>query len=153
MTGENVTALVQDFSVRRRTFEQSLAALPDQAWHGDRDPDAWSALDLVAHVAAWLDEANDRLPRALIGGPAARYDVDAFNAGAVERARAAGWTRARALGAFRRAADRFETIIADLDPAEVADSDQAMRWLHATRDHFAEHAADLDRLVRSEAGA
>jgi hypothetical protein len=99
-----------------------------------------------------LDEANDRIPRLLAGAPSVGYDVDAFNAAAVERA--AGWTPQQAFGAFRRAADRYEAIVGESDPADLAENDDVMRWLRSVATTLIdEHFDEIERIAsRLEAG-
>ena len=148
MSSRQVTHLLDAFRAGRREFTRRYAAIRPEHRMTATAPDAWSARDLIAHAAAWIGEANDRIPRLLAGAPSVEYDVDAFNAAAV--ARAAAWTPDQALAAFRRAADRFEAIVAETDAAEIADSEDAMAWLESIALRVMdEHFADLDRLAGS----
>ena len=138
--------LLAEFRANRQEFQRRLLSLPFERFAMPPGPGVWSAHDLVAAIAAWLDEANDRIPRLLAGAPAMTYDVHAFNAAAV--ARAQDWTPEQTLGAFRRAADRFEAIVADTDPGEIAESPEAVAWLTAmARTAMCDHFADIDRLT------
>lgn len=122
-----VIALLDQFRAGRREFTRRLFAIPSEERVVSPAPGRWSARDFVAAIAAWLEEANDRVPRLLAGAPRRDYDVDRFNADAV--ARAAEWTPEMALAAFRRAADRFEAIIGETDAADIVESEDALAWL------------------------
>lgn len=148
MSDTDVTAYLEEFRASRRELMRRLAAIPVEQRDVPPDAGAWSARDLLAHIAAWIDEANDRIPRLMAGASSNEYDVDAYNAAAV--ARAAAWTPDQALGAFRRAADRFEAIVAESDPAELLDSDDVMLWLRSIAGAVInEHFGDFDRLGAS----
>ena len=143
---DEVGSLLDQFRESRRAFESRLRAVPFELH--DRIPpgEAWGLRDLVAHAAAWLEEANDRIPRLLAGAPSLAYDVDAFNAAAVERA--ADWTAQQALGAFRRAADRYDVIVSESDPADLAESDEVMRWLRSVGSALMnEHFGEIERIA------
>lgn len=146
MTGDDVALLLDEFRENRRSFQQRLDRIAPECRSLPPASNAWSARDLVIHVAAWLEEANDRIPRLMAGAPEVDYDSDAFNAAAV--ARAEGWTHEQAVGAFRRGADRFEMIIAESNPAELAEEPSVMRWIESmARELMDEHARDLDQLA------
>jgi hypothetical protein len=92
---------------KRRILELGLAAT-----HGP------AARDAVVVMAAWLDEVNERIPSLLAGAPPVDYDRNAFADAALERGRQLDI--AGALHRFRRAADRYETMAAELSPEEIA---------------------------------
>ena len=142
-----VGQLLAEFRANRREFVRRLLPLPPDA-RTEPLTGGWSARNLIAHIAAWLDEANDRVPRLMAGAPSRTYDVNAFNAAAVERA--SGWTAEQALGAFRRVADRFEAIIGESDAADIADSEDALAWLRSiAHTLLSEHFADIEALVQA----
>jgi hypothetical protein len=142
---DEVAALLDQFRTTRREFESRLRAVPIEQHTRVPPGEVWSVRDLAAHIAAWLAEANDRIPRLLAGAASVQYDVDAFNQASV--ARAATWTAEQAYGAFRREADRFDVFVAESDPADVADCEDAVQWLrHVAGTLMNEHVADLDRL-------
>jgi len=146
----DIGALLDRFRADRSRLEGLLAAIPPSrqldAPHGER-----SARNLVAQLAAWLNEANDRIPRLLAGAPSVEYDVAAFDAAAAERV--ADWTPRQALGAFRRAADRFDVMIAESDPGELIESDEVVAWLRAAAGCLMDaHIAGLERLVARRSG-
>jgi len=146
MTTDDVGHLLDQFRVSRREFTRRLMEVPAALRGQPPELGAWSARDLLVHVAAWIDEANDRIPRLLAGAPSVGYDVDAFNAAAV--ARAAGWSWEQALGGFRRAADRFEAIVAESDPVDILASGDAMDWLRSIASAVMnEHFGDIDRIL------
>jgi len=145
-TGTDVQRLLEEFRASRDEFQRRLARIPFERWTLTPAAGGWCTRDLVAHVAAWLDEANDRIPRLMLGVPGAVYDVDAFNAAAVERA--GDWSPQQTLGAFRRAADRYETIVAESDAADLTDSEDVIAWLRGVAGGLMnEHFDDLDRLA------
>lgn len=151
MTGDDVSLLLERFRESRRAFRERLDRIPPDAHTRAAAPGEWSARELVIHVAAWLDEANDRIPRLMAGAPDMTFHSDAFNAAAIERA--AGWSYEQALGAFRRAADRFEVIIAESNPEELAGEPSVMRWIESMASELMdEHAGDLERLIALSAG-
>lgn len=146
MDANGVREALERFRANRREFTRLVGLIPSERRLAPAASGEWSARDVVAHVAAWIDEANDRIPRLLAGAPPAVYDVDAFNAAAV--ARATGWTPDQAMGAFRRAADRFEAIIGESDAEEIAGCPDAVAWLRGLADRvMTEHFADLTRLA------
>ena len=147
MDPEQVIQLLDEFRASRREFVRRLLPLPPDRRTTPPAPGEWSARDLIAHVAAWIERANDHIPRLLLGWtPGEQIDVDTFNAEAV--ASASGWTAEQALAAFRRAADRFEAIVGETDPCDIADSDEAVALLASIASELMnEHFDDIDRLV------
>ena len=101
---ELVTALRSgwgDFLTRLETWPEARAAAYARA-QGFECVD-----DLLAHVYAWWGELLREIPAALRGEPATRVgDVDAFNAAAVEHARA--WEPARMQ---REVATRYHAVV------------------------------------------
>jgi len=145
----DVPALLDEFRAARRGLQRRYTLVPSERRTVPPAPGQWSARDILAHIAAWIEEANDRIPRLLAGAPSLAYDLDAFNAAAV--ARAAEWTGDQTLAAFRRAADRFEAIVGGTDAADIVDAEEALAWLRATaHDLMHEHFAELERLADSD---
>ena len=135
-----------EFRASRREFLARLQRIPPARRDVALAPGEGSSRDLVAHIAAWLEEADDRIPRLLAGAPSVTYDLDTFNAATVSRA--AGWTCDQALTFFRRAADRYEAIISDSDADELAENEDVVAWLHSlARRLMNDHFDDLDRLA------
>jgi hypothetical protein len=90
-----------DFLARLETWPEARAAAYARAQGFER------VEDLLAHVYAWWGELLREIPAALRGElPARVEDVDAFNAAAVERARA--WEPARVR---REAAARYHAVV------------------------------------------
>ncbi|MGH2588123.1 MAG: DinB family protein [Dehalococcoidia bacterium] len=146
IAADQVTRLVEAFRASRREFQRRLDRIPFERWMLTPSGGGWCTRDLVAHVAAWLDEANDRIPRLMLGVSGVQYDVDAFNAVSVERA--GDWSPQQTLGAFRRAADRYETIVGESDPDDLVDSEDVLAWLRSMAGVLMnEHLGDLDRLA------
>ena len=127
-----------------RRFRASVRHL-GWAGMGQRTPTGWTYKDLVAHTAAWEEEAARRL-RAFrdsrdvpdFGGDAA---VDAFNARVIEERRLVG---AEAIVDELDTAHRqLVALIREL-PEELLRDERAQRWVGAnTFAHYAEHGDEL----------
>ena len=106
----------------------------------------WTYRDLLAHVAAWEEEAARGLRALREGGEIPRFGtdaaVDAFNARAIEERRLVG---AEAIVDELEAAHRtLVALVRDLRPELVPDP-RLQRWVAGnTFGHYAEHAAELD---------
>jgi hypothetical protein len=145
MTRDDVQLLLEQFRSSRREFVGRLDRIAPHGRPAATLPGAWSAREIVVCVAAWLDEANDRIPRLIAGAPEVEYDRDAFKDAALVRAE--GWSYEQALGNFRRAADRFDMMIAESNADELASEPPVMRWIEFVAGTLMEkHAAELDRL-------
>jgi hypothetical protein len=145
MTRDDVQLLLERFRSSRRAFVGRLDRIAPQSRPGAEWPEAWSAREIVVSVAVWLDVANDRIPRLMAGAPEVEYDRGAFKEAAL--ARAEGWSYEQVLGAFRRAADRFDMMIAESNADELASEPPVMRWIECVAGTLMEqHAAELDRL-------
>ena len=109
-----------------------------------RTPSGWTYKDLVAHAAAWEEEAARRI-RAYRAG--ARVEsltveaVDAFNARAVDERRLVG---AEAIVEELEAAHRIlVSLVRELRDEELAD-ERVQRWIIGnTYGHYAEHREEL----------
>jgi hypothetical protein len=105
----------------------------------------WTYKDLLAHVAAWEEEAARRLRIVTAGGEVPDFGsdaaVNAFNARAVEERRLVG---PEAIVDELEAAHRqLVKIVRDLPDALVA-QDRVQRWIGAnTFGHYAEHRDEL----------
>jgi len=146
MTSNEVPSLLQAFRDNRAEFQRLVTAASTRT--ATASTGAWGVREIVIHMAAWLDEATDRIPRIMAGAPSVGYAIDDFNAEAL--AHAQHWNLDQALGAFRRAADRFDVMIAESVAEELADEPDVRRWLAtlagtSMNDHF----ADLARLGSS----
>ena len=147
----DIGALLDRFRAGRRRFEGLLATIPLPRQIDTPPERGGGARDLVARFAGWLDDANDRIPRLLAGAPCVEYDVAAFEAAAAQRA--AEWTLQQVLGAFRRAADRFDVMIAESDPGELAESPEVVAWLSAVAGRLMDaHMDGLERLAARSSG-
>lgn len=143
---DEVGQRLAEFRANRREFVRRLLPIPPERRTVPPAPGEWSAREYIAHAAAWIERGNDRIPRLMAGAPSeAPIDQDAFNAAAVERAQ--DWTAEQALAALNRAADRYEAIVGESDPVDLADSEDVMGWLKNLPNHFANHYEDIDRLV------
>jgi hypothetical protein len=102
----------------------------------------WSAKETVAHMAAW-DWEGERLFRELHNGDAAphRYDIDAFNAAAVEERAGQSWDET--LDELRRANMTFAASLANVSPADQEAQPAYARWLTAVTGHYIEHTNQI----------
>jgi len=123
------TQLMTEFRATRRRFEALVRSLDEEAMATSLAPGQWRPRDVVVQIAAWLAEAGERIPALQAGAPCREYNVEAFNAYAV--AIAADWTPEQALGAYQRAADRFETLAAELDDHALDQEPGVRAWLEA----------------------
>ncbi len=108
-----------------------------------RSPTEWTYKDLVAHAAAWEEEAARRLRAFRKSGERRRWnaEVDAFNARAVEE---------RSLVGAEAIVDELDTAhrllldeIAKLEDAQVRDSWTQHLVAGNTFEHYAEHRDEL----------
>ena len=136
-----------------------LLAMMDEGWRelraqvrhlgrtglAEKTPTGWTYKDLVAHVAAWEEEAARRLRILVAGGDVPNFGgaeaVDAFNARAVAERRLVG---PEAIVDELEAAHRqLVQIVRELPDALVAD-ERTQRWVGGnTFGHYGEHRAEL----------
>ncbi len=141
---DDVHTLLERFRANRRDLTARLDQIAPERRTSAPSPDAHSAHTIVVLIAAWLDEANDRIPRLMAGAPETEYDRTAFETAAL--ARAESWTYDQAYGAFRRAADRFDVMIAESSALELASEPPVICWLtFVAGDLIERHIGDLDR--------
>ena len=144
----DVQTLLAEFRAARRELESRLYGVDADRMTAPLMAGAWSAREVVIHIAAWLTEAAERIPALRAGSPPRNYDADAFNAAALRAA--AAWSPVQALGAFKRAADRFETIAAELTDETLNEEPDVRAWLEsAARVMITEHLDDLTRAIKS----
>ncbi len=146
---DDVPTLLERFRANRRDLTARLDQIAPERRTSAPSPNAHSAHATVVLVAAWLDEANDRIPRLMAGAPETEYDRTAFETAAL--ARAESWTYDQAYGAFRRAADRFDVMIAESSAAELASEPPVICWLvFVAGDLTEQHTGDLDRVLATD---
>ncbi len=146
MQTATVGELLAEFRDARRRFEALMRGVDEQRMTAPLAPGGWSAREVVIHIAAWLAEGCERVPALMAGAPSRDYDPDAFNAAALKAA--AGLSPAGALGAYKRAADRFETIAADLRDDDLDEEPDVRAWLeNAARVLITEHLEELSTLT------
>src|SRR4051812_37184613 len=108
-------------------FLPALRQWPPEAQERFAQAQGYARLqDLLAHVCAWHAETLQVVPALLNGTPPVRYDIDAFNAGAV--ARYASHTRAEMETEFEELNTALTTLIANL-PAPAFTHAQVYFWL------------------------
>ncbi len=102
----------------------------------------WSAKETVAHMAAW-DWEGERLFRELHTGDATprKYDIDAFNAAAVEERAGQSWDET--LDELRRANMTFGASLANVSPGDQEAQPAYAHWIRAVTGHYVEHATQI----------
>lgn len=107
-----------------------------------RDPD-WSVRDLVAHVGAWLAEAENQLER-MRGGTYAGHDIDidALNAQFLEATHDEPWDVA-----WARANSARTLMIQDWFALKDRDAESAWWVKKSGGEHYAEHLPRLQLWV------
>ena len=152
MQAAGLQELLTEFRAARRAFESRLRGLSPEQMTAPHAPGEWSPREVVVHIAAWLGEAGERIPAVMAGAPSKDYDVDAFNAAAIRAA--VGWSPEQVLGAYKRAADRFEAIAAELSDDDLHEEPDVRAWLEsAARVMITEHLAALGAAVGSRQSA
>lgn len=112
----------------------------------ERTPTGWTYRDLVAHAAAWEEEAARRLRALQAGADVPEFGTDAavdvFNARAVEERRLVG---AEAIVDELDTAHRMLVSLIRELPEELLRDPRVQRWVGAnTFGHYAEHRVELD---------
>lgn len=112
---------------------------------GERTPTGWTYKDLLAHVAAWEEEAARRLRVVRAGEDIPSFssdaEIDAFNARAVRERRLVG--PEAILDELEAAHRQLVRLIADL-PTELLADPRAQRWIAGnTFGHYGEHRDEL----------
>ncbi len=158
MNLERRAALLAELERARGAFRAALADVDPDLATTPGLLDAWSARDLVAHVAFWSDHGAAALALAAAGrGSEYDYDTsrtDAMNAEVLREG--ASLTLADAADRESGAADRFRTALSALDPGLL---DLALGNGHTVEqvirydgpDHYAEHTAHLRAWFTGEA--
>jgi hypothetical protein len=152
-------ALLSQMRASYERIEAALAALTPQQWTAAREPGAWSARDVVAHLTSWLDRLVDTADAALKGTrpelPVAGLsdaEVDAWNAKSSTLHR--DDTPQQALGAFRMSYGQLVDKIHLLPWDDLATVGR-FAWLGETPlwrlisedtwEHFDEHLPEIER--------
>ncbi|MHB8646337.1 MAG: maleylpyruvate isomerase N-terminal domain-containing protein [Thermomicrobiales bacterium] len=106
----------------------------------------WSVKEIVAHMAAW-DWEGERHFRELHSGTAENqsYDINAFNASAVEERRGQTWEET--LDELRRANMTFAASLATVSAADRQANAHYASWLRAIVGHYEEHTAQVRALL------
>lgn len=106
---------------------------------------SWSVKDVVAHVAAWHDEAYRAISGALAGGEYPRFDdaaVDAFNARVYEARR--DLPLDQVLADAERSHERLVALLRGLPEERYQRDERLQRWIGGnTFGHYEEHLPDL----------
>jgi mycothiol maleylpyruvate isomerase-like protein len=102
----------------------------------------WSVKELVAHMAAWDWEGERHFRELHAGGTERRsYDIEAFNAAAVEERHGQTWEET--LDELRRANMTFAASLATVSAGDREEDPHYASWLRALTGHYDEHAAQV----------
>ena len=103
----------------------------------------WAEMEeVLAHVAAWEAEATRRISLLVQGAADQEYDVDSFNAAAVE---AIGDQQlGQVCAGLEKTHARLVTLLAGLGEAAFAPGGAAHEWVTALTRHSRVHARELD---------
>jgi hypothetical protein len=131
------SALIADFESACDEFRAAL-----NGWMlEDTVNDGWTLLDLVGHLASWLEEGARRIPQLVAGAQSKDYDDDMFNEEAVHRARMHG--PGRVIERHSEAVEAFiDTVRRTPDIALAPDAGPG-EWIRNATAHYREHAAQL----------
>lgn len=142
--------------------KDELLRLVDEGWRGfrgqvrhigmarlrDKTPTGWTYKDLLAHAAAWEEEATRRLRAVRAGQDVPQLpdiDTDAFNARVVEERRLVG---PEAILDELDAAHRTLVDVVRTLSEETILRPLVQRWIGAnTFGHYAEHKDELDAAI------
>ncbi len=102
----------------------------------------WSVKELVAHMAAWDWEGERHFRELHAGGPDDQpYDVETFNAAAVDERREQTWDET--LDELRRANMTFAASLANVSAGDREANAHYASWLGAIVGHYEEHTAQV----------
>jgi hypothetical protein len=124
-----------------------LIAADGAVTRGDPHKGGWGLREVLAHVTAWEAEAMKRIPLLIQGEADVGYDVDAFNAAAVDAV--AGQSLAQVHANFKATHERLLTLLNDLDEAAFKRGGAARKWVAALARHSKHHADELGAVTRS----
>ena len=148
--GDRRDALVGELEAAHAAFVRAVADVEPDLFLVPGLMEAWSARDLVEHVAFWSDHGADALESAASGsGAAFDYDTaetDAINAGVAIRA--ASLDREAVLehegAAFARFRDRAAQLDPDLLDLKLGNGDTVEEVVrYDGPDHYAQHTEHL----------
>lgn len=150
MSAERRSALVAALEDARGAFVGALADVDPDLFTAPGLVGAWSARDLVAHVAFWSDHGADALEVAA-SGTGDDFDYDSSQTDAINEevfASASTLTPTEAYEREQVAFERFRDDLAELDPAlldlTLGNGDtveQVVRY--DGPDHYAEHTEHI----------
>jgi len=140
----NKTEILAQVDVGWREVRELIRHL-GRAGMRERTATGWTYKDLIAHLAAWEEEAARRLRTLASGGDIPVFgsdaEIDAFNARAVDERRLVG---AEAIVDELEAAHRQLVKVLEQLPDEIVVDPRAQRWIGGnTFGHYAEHRDEL----------
>jgi hypothetical protein len=101
----------------------------------------WSVKEMVAHMAAWDWEGERHFRELHAGGENQPYDVESFNAAAVEERREQTWEET--LDELRRANMTFAASLATVSAGDREADSRYASWLRAIVGHYEEHTTQI----------
>lgn len=140
-----------------RPFEQLLLRAPAQLEIPVVGPDRWSGRDLIAHLAWWLEHALDVARELAVGDHSPTYErVAAQWAAGGDELNASITAEWRALPLdeverrFRVASGELRGYLTVVPEARWLKNPEFQRFFAAeTIDHYADHEADLEAILRA----
>lgn len=148
-----------EFLAREKEVWDEMAAawcrLPDEALSipGACGPE-WSVKDVMNHVAAWLEAAQQVIPQLMKGQRAAAgHSVDKFNA--LHHAEDKDRTLAASKRRLNRARRELLALIAKVPDRKLLDVDGRIGWWikFSTYAHYGEHIYELSQFRRKITGS
>jgi hypothetical protein len=107
----------------------------------------WSAREILAHMAGWLQEAQRRYARYARGTSDIVYDVDNFNAVSVRRRAEHSWDRVAE--ELRREHDALLNMADELPEVRLERDGRYAEWLQGLADDCHEHIPHLQAYVEA----
>jgi hypothetical protein len=150
MSDDRRDALVNELQAARDAFVGAVADVDPDLFTAPGLLGAWSARDLVAHVAFWSDHGADALELAA-AGKGGDFDYDSSQTDAINEEVFAGSSTLTPMEAYEReqvAFERFRDVLSGLDPTlldlELGNGDTVEKVIrYDGPDHYAEHTDHL----------
>lgn len=150
MSDQRRDRLVSEFQDAREAFVGAVADVDPDLFTAPGLLGAWSARDLVAHVAFWCDHGADALELAS-SGRGGDFDFDSSQTDAINEEVFAGASTLTPMEAYEReqvSFERFHDVLAELDPAlldlTLGNGDTVEEVVrYDGPDHYAEHTEHI----------
>jgi peptidoglycan/xylan/chitin deacetylase (PgdA/CDA1 family) len=150
VTAERRDRLVTELQDAREAFVGAVADVDPDLFTAPGLLGAWSARDLVAHVAFWSDHGADALELAA-AGKGGDFDYDSTQTDAINEEVFAGASTLTPMEAYEReqvAFERFRDVLSQLDPSlldlTLGNDDTVEKVVrYDGPDHYAEHTEHI----------